>query len=679
MFAKGRSQRITEYQHPAIAFDSSTIMQSLSVRKSLTNKEHNSSIPNKRVQKLQEASGYLKCTLDFKPGCRLALGFKSGPYSANPREMQFIVTPRRNTLCDLVVTLETGVSCAAENGLFIKLTLNMLDGSKSDAENRTHLLRASEEQPIKSVSTKTVIPLAGDDVNNFHDYHHIKFSMEIESISSKRPFLDCMTHKSSGKLKTTIYQKPTDTDRLELLISTPKVRLPQYSFIKIENITFSYSWSGSSIGYRSFWNTYVDSHHTFDRCPFYLRFSGVYNTTGLTIERTANPNVKQTHQNKSSVLYHLIIISILDSPLVILPLTDGPVGIKLIHKVNPTKLLAPTSTTSLVYHIEIQPKTSIKMLRNVCTEMHVKPTEHAVPFVNPEEYDRRTSRKRDHDVLKLLQAQNSRTCRRVPNIPASGSLFRFTQNPCRQPIMRFLSRSYGTALEKRKVPVQRLLLRSICIRLVGAGVATLGFQAVQKRERRLERTSEGSSMQTRNRNGLKKECGQTSMVTGWVKLSINTSTFVTQERFGRNPCCSVDEAYILRLPEKHKRPLQLPLDSSRPKDIRPVGYGEPGVNHKTGYGNRGTVTATPYLGPWTVLYKNILIFRYQKKNLDDMEHVDIVPILQKEEKTQVFLNNLTEVIQSFGMHPQNVANIVDIAHSYEYEKQSLVIGISYCA
>ena len=45
-------------------------------------------------------------------------------------------------------------------------------------------------------------------LNNFDP--HIKFSIELESNSGTLPFLDCMTHKNGHKLKTTIYQKPTD-------------------------------------------------------------------------------------------------------------------------------------------------------------------------------------------------------------------------------------------------------------------------------------------------------------------------------------------------------------------------------------------------------------------------------------------------------------------------------------
>ncbi|GAA49703.1 hypothetical protein CLF_103447 [Clonorchis sinensis] len=55
-----------------------------------------------------------------------------------------------------------------------------------------------------------------DKVNEFYNYLNelspqIKFSMEIESTSGTLAFLDCMTHKVGGKLKTTVYEKPTDT------------------------------------------------------------------------------------------------------------------------------------------------------------------------------------------------------------------------------------------------------------------------------------------------------------------------------------------------------------------------------------------------------------------------------------------------------------------------------------
>ncbi|GAA57796.1 hypothetical protein CLF_113209, partial [Clonorchis sinensis] len=55
-----------------------------------------------------------------------------------------------------------------------------------------------------------------DNVSSFHNYlnslnQQIKFRMEVESTSGTLPFLDCTTHKSGGKLKCTIYRKPTDT------------------------------------------------------------------------------------------------------------------------------------------------------------------------------------------------------------------------------------------------------------------------------------------------------------------------------------------------------------------------------------------------------------------------------------------------------------------------------------
>ncbi|CAH8639539.1 unnamed protein product, partial [Dicrocoelium dendriticum] len=41
---------------------------------------------------------------------------------------------------------------------------------------------------------------------------NINFTMELESCSGTLPFLDCLVHRNGGRLKTTIYRKPTDTD-----------------------------------------------------------------------------------------------------------------------------------------------------------------------------------------------------------------------------------------------------------------------------------------------------------------------------------------------------------------------------------------------------------------------------------------------------------------------------------
>ncbi|GAA52503.1 hypothetical protein CLF_108185, partial [Clonorchis sinensis] len=65
--------------------------------------------------------------------------------------------------------------------------------------------------------------------------------------------------------------------------------------------------------------------------------------------------------------------------------------------------------------------------------------------------------------------------------------------------------------------------------------------------------------------------------------------------------------------------------------------------HQTGYGSRGTVIATPYLGPWTAPYMNLMA----EESLADVEHADGVLIFKEEEKVQLFLSELTKVFQSF--------------------------------
>ncbi|KER30639.1 hypothetical protein T265_02988 [Opisthorchis viverrini] len=62
----------------------------------------------------------------------------------------------------------------------------------------------------------TFVVIKRDKVDEFFQHlntlnPHIKFSMELESTSGTLAFLDCMTRKSNGKLKTTVYRKSTDS------------------------------------------------------------------------------------------------------------------------------------------------------------------------------------------------------------------------------------------------------------------------------------------------------------------------------------------------------------------------------------------------------------------------------------------------------------------------------------
>ena len=54
--------------------------------------------------------------------------------------------------------------------------------------------------------------------DDFHEHLNrqnadIQFTKEIEE-NGKIPFLDCLVTRDNNKLKTTIYRKPTHTDRL---------------------------------------------------------------------------------------------------------------------------------------------------------------------------------------------------------------------------------------------------------------------------------------------------------------------------------------------------------------------------------------------------------------------------------------------------------------------------------
>ena len=57
-----------------------------------------------------------------------------------------------------------------------------------------------------------------DEIDTFHEHlnrqnPHIQFTKEIEE-NGKIPFLDCLVSRDDNKLRTTIYRKPTHTDRL---------------------------------------------------------------------------------------------------------------------------------------------------------------------------------------------------------------------------------------------------------------------------------------------------------------------------------------------------------------------------------------------------------------------------------------------------------------------------------
>ena len=57
-----------------------------------------------------------------------------------------------------------------------------------------------------------------DEINDFHDHLNeqnadIQFTKEIEE-NGKLPFLDCLVSRDNNELRTTVYRKPTHTDRL---------------------------------------------------------------------------------------------------------------------------------------------------------------------------------------------------------------------------------------------------------------------------------------------------------------------------------------------------------------------------------------------------------------------------------------------------------------------------------
>ena len=64
----------------------------------------------------------------------------------------------------------------------------------------------------------TITSLPTEDIQTFHDHlnkqnPHIQFTREIE-VNGSIPFLDCLVSHNNNRLHTTVYRKPTHTDRL---------------------------------------------------------------------------------------------------------------------------------------------------------------------------------------------------------------------------------------------------------------------------------------------------------------------------------------------------------------------------------------------------------------------------------------------------------------------------------
>ena len=64
----------------------------------------------------------------------------------------------------------------------------------------------------------TITALQQDDIESFHNHINeqncdIQFTKEIEE-NGTIPFLDCLISHDNNKLRTTVYRKPTHTDRL---------------------------------------------------------------------------------------------------------------------------------------------------------------------------------------------------------------------------------------------------------------------------------------------------------------------------------------------------------------------------------------------------------------------------------------------------------------------------------
>ena len=65
---------------------------------------------------------------------------------------------------------------------------------------------------------------------------HIQFTKEIEE-NGKIPFLDCLVSRDENKLRTTIYRKPTHTDRLLILLDQSSYNPTSHKATTIQTLT----------------------------------------------------------------------------------------------------------------------------------------------------------------------------------------------------------------------------------------------------------------------------------------------------------------------------------------------------------------------------------------------------------------------------------------------------------
>ena len=97
-----------------------------------------------------------------------------------------------------------------------------------------------------------------DEIDDFHEHlnrqnAHIQFTKEIEE-NGKLPFLDCLvTRDNNNHLRTTVYRKPTHTDRLLDECS--------YNPTKFNSIQIQFKFNSNSIYSNKFNNKYIDVYN----------------------------------------------------------------------------------------------------------------------------------------------------------------------------------------------------------------------------------------------------------------------------------------------------------------------------------------------------------------------------------------------------------------------------------
>ena len=121
------------------------------------------------------------------------------------------------------------INSSAVKNFLLQVSLLAFDMQKRCLVFKLRLFMQNIEEQALATHTRTVplwlryvddtfTAVHKDGIDDFHEHLNrqnadIQFTKEIEE-NGKIPFLDCLVTRDNNKLKTTIYRKPTHTDRL---------------------------------------------------------------------------------------------------------------------------------------------------------------------------------------------------------------------------------------------------------------------------------------------------------------------------------------------------------------------------------------------------------------------------------------------------------------------------------